>query len=146
MNTKTEPLQLELYRGTETILLVDDEESLRLVLTQALSQEFGYNMLSAGSAEEALSIVESYPGNIDLLLTDVLLPGISGPELAGKLLASHLNLIVMYMSGYTDHNLEEYGISSSNSILFQKPFTIIGLAAKLREVLDKDEDKDQDDD
>ncbi|HEV3036632.1 MAG TPA: response regulator [Candidatus Angelobacter sp.] len=140
MNTKTERLPLELNRGTETILLVDDEESLRLVITQFLSQELGYNILVAGSAEEALGMVESYPGNIDLLLTDVLLPGISGSELAEKLLSSRPTLKVMYMSGYTDHNLEQYGLSSSNCILIQKPFTIKGLAIKLREVLDKDKD------
>ena len=136
MSTKTEPLQPELNGGTETILLVDDEEYLRLAITQFLSEMLGYKTFCAGSAEEALSMAQSYPGNIDLLLADVLLPGMSGSELAEKLLSSRPTLRVIYMSGYTDHNLAEYGISSSNSILLQKPFTLKVLAAKLREVLD----------
>ena len=137
MNTGTERLQLQLRRGTETILLVDDEESLRLVVTHFLSEELGYNLLSAGSAEEALSLAESYSGAIDLLLTDVLLPAMSGSELAEKLLSSHPKLKILYISGYPDHTLESYGVSGSNIMLLQKPFTIKSLAAKLREILDK---------
>ena len=136
MNTETERLQLQLQGGTETILLVDDEESLRLVVTHFLSEELGYNILPAGSAEEALSLIESYSGTIDLLLTDVLLPGMSGSELAAKLLSAHPNLKIMYISGYPDHTLEIHGVSGSDEML-QKPFTIKSLAAKLREILDK---------
>lgn len=138
MNTETERLQLQLIGGTETILLVDDEESLRLVVTDFLSGPLGYNLLSAGSAEEAIKIAESYPGTIDLLLTDVLLPGISGSELAKKLLFRDPKLKILYMSGYPDHTLESYGVLGSNFMLLQKPFTIKSLAAKLREILDKD--------
>ena len=144
MNTQTERLQLELRPGTETILLVDDEESLRAVVTQFLSQELGYNLLSAGSAEEALDLVESYSGNIDLLLTDILLPGMSGSELAEKMLSSYPGVRIMYISGYADQNLESYGISTSKIMLLQKPFSIKSLAAKLREVLDKDEEESGD--
>jgi len=136
VNTETERLQLQLQGGTETILLVDDEESLRLVVTHFLSEELGYNILPAGSAEEALSLIESYSGTIDLLLTDVLLPGMSGSELAAKLLSAHPNLKIMYISGYPDHTLEIHGVSGSDEML-QKPFTIKSLAAKLREILDK---------
>ena len=142
MNTETERLQLELEHGTETILLVDDEESLRQVVTQFLSQELGYNLLSAGSGEEALSLVETYSGDIDLLVTDILLPGMSGPELAKKMGALYPNLGIMYISGYADHNLESHGLTISNCILLQKPFTIKSLATKVREILDKDEDED----
>lgn len=140
MNTETERLQLELKHGTETILLVDDEESLRQVVTQFLSQELGYNLLSVGSGEEALGLVETYSGEIDLLVTDILLPGMSGPELAKKMGALYPNLGIMYISGYADHSLESHGLTSSNSILLQKPFTIKSLATKVREILDKDED------
>jgi len=136
VNTETERLQLQLQGGTETILLVDDEESLRLVVTHFLSEELGYNILPAGSAEEALSLIESYSGTIDLLLTDVLLPGMSGSELAAKLLSAHPNLKIMYISGYPDHTLEGLGVSGSDEML-QKPFTIKSLAAKLRDILDK---------
>jgi len=136
VNTETERLQLQLKGGTETILLVDDEESLRLVVTHFLSEELGYNILPAGSAEEALSLIESYSGTIGLLLTDVLLPGMSGSELAAKLLSAHPNLKIMYISGYPDHTLEGLGVSGSDEML-QKPFTIKSLAAKLRDILDK---------
>jgi len=144
VNTQTERLQLELRPGTETILLVDDEESLRAVVTQFLSQELGYNLLSAGSAEEALDLAESYSGNIDLLLTDILLPGMSGSELAEKMLSSYPGVRIMYISGYADQNLESYGISTSKIMLLQKPFSIKSLAAKLRELLDKDEEESAD--
>ena len=144
MNTQTERLQLELRRGTETILLVDDEEYLRDALTRFLSEQLGYNLLSAGSAEEALDLVESYSGNIDLLLTDILLPGMSGSELAEKMLSSYPGVRIMYISGYADQNLESYGISTSKIMLLQKPFSIKSLAAKLREVLDKDEEESGD--
>jgi len=137
VNTQTERLQLELRRGTETILLVDDEEYLRDALTRFLSEQLGYNLLSAGSAEEALDLVESYSGNIDLLLTDILLPGMSGPELAEKMLAARPGLRIMYISGYADQNLESH-------MLLQKPFSIKSLAAKLRELLDKDEEESGD--
>ncbi|HEU0046249.1 MAG TPA: response regulator [Nitrososphaera sp.] len=144
MNTQTERLQLELRPGTETILLVDDEEYLRDALTRFLSEQLGYNLLSAGSAEEALDLVESYSGNIDLLLTDILLPGMSGSELAEKMLSSYPGVRIMYISGYADQNLESYGISTSKIMLLQKPFSIKSLAAKLREVLDKDEEESGD--
>ena len=144
MNTQTERLQLELRRGTETILLVDDEEYLRDALTRFLSEQLGYNLLSAGSAEEALDLVESYSGNIDLLLTDILLPGMSGPELAEKMLAARPGLRIMYISGYADQNLESYGIAASKITLLQKPFSIKSLGAKLRELLDKDEEESGD--
>jgi DNA-binding response OmpR family regulator len=140
VNTGTERLKLEPTRGAETILLVEDEDSLRVVVTYFLSQELGYNLLPAGSGEEALRLVESYSGHIDLLLTDVLLPGISGSELAERMLSSHPNLKIMYVSGYPDCNLEPHGVVGSNIVLLQKPFTIRSLAAKLREVLDKHED------
>ena len=122
--------------SAETILLVEDEDSLRGVVTYFLSEELGYNLLPAGSAEQALSLVESYSGNIDLLLTDILLPGLSGSELAEKMLSSRPNLKIIYMSGYLDHNLEPH-------VLLQKPFTIKSLAAKLREVLDNHEGNNQ---
>ncbi|HEV2960303.1 MAG TPA: response regulator [Candidatus Angelobacter sp.] len=142
MKIETERLQLDLRHGTETILLVDDEESLRAVVTHFLSQELGYNLLSVGSAEEALDLVESYSGHIDLLLTDILLPGMSGPELARKMGSSHPEIRIMYISGYADQNLESYGVSASD--IMQKPFTIKTLSAKLREILDKDDEESGD--
>jgi len=143
VNTGTERLKLDPTGGTETILLVEDEDSLRVVVTYFLSQKLGYNLLPAGSGEEALHLVESYSGNIDLLLTDVLLPGISGSELAEKMLSSRPNLKIMYVSGYPDCNLEPKGMSSSDVVLLQKPFTIRSLAIKLREVLDRHENNNK---
>lgn len=140
MNTETERLHLE-PSGRETILLVEDEESLRGVVAYVLAKEFGYNLLDAGSGEDALRLVESYSGNIDLLLTDVLLPGISGSELAGKMLSLHPNLKIIYVSGYP--YLEPHGVLGSSIVFLQKPFSIKALEAKLREVLDRDEEEDE---
>jgi two-component system cell cycle sensor histidine kinase/response regulator CckA len=140
VNTETERLHLE-PSGRETILLVEDEESLRGVVAYVLAKEFGYNLLDAGSGEDALRLVESYSGNIDLLLTDVLLPGISGSELAGKMLSLHPNLKIIYVSGYP--YLEPHGVLGSSIVFLQKPFSIKALEAKLREVLDRDEEEDE---
>ncbi|HXB21744.1 MAG TPA: response regulator [Candidatus Solibacter sp.] len=139
MNTGTERVQLEHRRGTETILLVEDEDSLRIVICDFLSQ-LGYTLLSAGSGEEALNLGQSYSGNIDLLLTDVFMPGISGPELAEKLLGARPGIKVMYVSGYadTDCTLEPQGVQGN--VLLQKPFTIKTLTVKLREVLGEDKE------
>jgi two-component system cell cycle sensor histidine kinase/response regulator CckA len=141
VNTETERLHLE-PSGRETILLVEDEESLRGVVAYVLSKEFGYNLLDAGSGEDALRLVESYSGNIDLLLTDVLLPGISGSELAGKMLSLHPNLKIIYVSGYP--YLEPHGVSGSSIVFLQKPFSIKALEAKLREIFDHHKDNNKD--
>jgi len=134
VNTGTERVQLGHRRGNETILLVEDEDSLRIVICDFLSQ-LGYTLLSAASGEEALQVGHAYSGNIDLLLTDIFMTGISGPELAEKLLRSRPSIKIMFVSGYADYTLEAQGVQGG--LLLPKPFTIKTLTVKLREVLDE---------
>ena len=122
------------YRGTETILVVDDEESLRTVVVDLLGQ-LGYHMLSASSGPEALKVSEEYPGKIDLLLTDVVMDGLQGPEVAERLLKTRPEMKVVFVSGFTDGSLAPDGVLKPGTVLVQKPFTIRVLSAKLREVL-----------
>jgi two-component system, cell cycle sensor histidine kinase and response regulator CckA len=140
VSTGTEWLQSEHIRGNETILLVEDEDSLRFVICDFLSQ-LGYKLLSAASGEEAVVMGQAYSGHIDLLLTDVSLPGMAGPEVAETLLTSRPNLKIIYVSGYTECTLEPHGVLIPGKVLLQKPFTIKSLTLKLREVLDKNSDK-----
>lgn len=123
-----------LPRGSETILLVEDEESLRQ-LNAELIESLGYSVLRAGYGAEALEIAGSHSGEIDLLLSDVVMPGLSGRELAERLALSRPEMKVVYMSGYTDKVMMHHGILNSNIAFLQKPFTRDALARKLREVL-----------
>ena len=125
------------YRtGTEMILFVEDQESLRIVISDSLGQ-LGYRVLAASSGEEALALAESCKDKIDLLLTDVVMPQMKGPELAQKLLVSRSQMKVIYVSGYAEGVLAPHGVLEPGTILLQKPFSIKILAAKLREVLDE---------
>ena len=132
-NGKTTPL--EYSRGTETILLVEDEEPLRKVVIELLTQ-IGYNVLSASNGKEAMHVAGSYAERIHLLVTDVLMPEIDGPELAKALCAARPDLKVIYISGYTDDSLAPEGVLQPGTILVNKPFSVRLLSAKMREVLD----------
>jgi two-component system, cell cycle sensor histidine kinase and response regulator CckA len=125
---------LDYCRGSETILLVEDEEPLRKLCTEFLEQ-LGYRMLTASNAKEAVALVEGYSGKIDLLITDVVMPGLPGPELAEALLALRPDLKVIFISGYAEGSLAPNGILKPGTVLVNKPFTIRALTAKLREVL-----------
>jgi len=131
----TEKLSLDYQRGTETILIVDDEEPLRAVIADLLTQ-LGYHMLSAANGDEALVVATNYKGRIDLLLSDVVMEGLPGPELAEKLLVSRPELKVIFMSGFADSYLAPNGILEPGTVLVQKPFTIRMLSSRMREVLD----------
>ena len=131
----TENLPLNYYRGTETILVVDDEESLRTVVVDLLSQ-LGYHMLSAANGQKALELAAAYSGRIDLLLTDVVMDGLAGPELAEKLLQGRPEMKVVFISGFAAGSIAPNGILKPGTVLVQKPFTIRLLSATLREVLD----------
>jgi two-component system, cell cycle sensor histidine kinase and response regulator CckA len=120
--------------GTETVLLVDDEESLRGVVVDLLSQ-LGYHMLSAASGEEAIKLAREYSAKIDLLLTDVVMDGLPGPELAEVLLQSRPEMKVVFISGFADGSIAPNCVLKPGTVLVQKPFTIRILSAKLREVL-----------
>jgi two-component system, cell cycle sensor histidine kinase and response regulator CckA len=126
---------LDYYRGTETILVVDDEESLRTVVVDLLGQ-LGYSILSAGSGQEALKLAAEYPGKIDLLLSDVVMEPLPGPALAEKLTSLRPDMKVVFISGYTDGSLSAPdGLLKPGTVLVNKPFTFKILSAKLREVL-----------
>ena len=122
-------------RGSETILLVEDEEAVR-GLTRRCLESSGYTVLQASSAEEALPIAARHAGRLDLLLTDVIMPGASGPELARRLLELRPGTRVLYVSGYTDASMASQGALDNGAFFLQKPFTPETLARKVREVLD----------
>ncbi|MGH9317632.1 MAG: response regulator, partial [Thermoanaerobaculia bacterium] len=121
--------------GSETILLVEDEQALR-TLAQRVLEASGYTVLAVGSAEEALALSESDDSGIDLLLTDVILTGTSGPELAKLLRERHPGMGLLYICGYTENLLLEQGAGESETALLQKPFTPDSLVRRIREVLD----------
>jgi len=122
-------------RGTETVLLVEDEETVRS-LAQRVLQSQGYNVLDARAGSEALTVRAGYSGSIDLLLTDVIMPGMSGRELAERLIPKDEKMRVLYMSGYTDDAILRRGIFERGTAYIQKPFTPDALARRVREVLD----------
>jgi PAS domain S-box-containing protein len=121
--------------GTETILLVEDELGVRQLVREMLHR-LGYKILQASGGAEAIRLFEQYQGSIDLLLTDVIMPQMSGRELAERLKALRPSLKVLYISGYTDDMLAHHGVLESNVFLLQKPFAPDALAIKLRELLD----------
>jgi two-component system, cell cycle sensor histidine kinase and response regulator CckA len=116
--------------GNETVLVVEDQRQVR-ELACAILKEFGYQILEASDCEEALRLVEAHAGPLHLLLTDVVMPGISGPELATRLTAVR-SLPVLFMSGYSDR-ME--ACQDAETAYIQKPFTAIALLRKVREVL-----------
>jgi len=121
--------------GTETILLVEDEQGVR-GLAQLTLQLHGYTVLTALDGEDALRVVQSHDAPIDLVLTDVVMPNLSGPELARSLKTRLPQAKVLFMSGYTDDSVVRHGLLEHNVFFIQKPYTPIGLAQKVRQVLD----------
>jgi two-component system cell cycle sensor histidine kinase/response regulator CckA len=121
--------------GSETVLLVEDEAPVRRLAHRILEQG-GYNVLQAGCAEEALRVFADYGAPIDLLVTDVVMPGVSGPELALRLVDSLPNLKVLFISGYTDHAAVRSGRLAPGQAFLQKPFDPELLSRKVRDMLD----------
>jgi len=128
--TRAEP-----SRGSETILLVEDEESLR-VMTRTLLVQSGYHVLDADSGAQALEIAHRHEETIHLLLTDVVLPGMRGRELAERMVLFRPDLRVLLMSGYTDHAIAAQGVLDVGTFFLQKPFTRDALTREVRKVLD----------
>jgi two-component system, cell cycle sensor histidine kinase and response regulator CckA len=122
--------------GTETILVVEDEYALRLVVRRALA-EAGYTVLLAANGDEAVGLCETYTGDIHLLLTDVVMPGMSGSALARELLKTRPTLAVLYVSGYVDNMLDQRAELSTEVHFLGKPFTGADIKCKVREVLDR---------
>jgi len=123
-------------QGTETILLVEDEEMVRELARHALNQ-FGYTILEAHNGQEALQMCEELKEPIHLLLTDMVMPGgLNGRELSERLNALHPETKVLFMSGYIDDEIAQRGILDSDVAFLQKPFSPVALSLKVREILD----------
>jgi PAS domain S-box-containing protein len=121
--------------GSETILLVEDEDLVRDMAVESLEQ-YGYAVISAANGEEGLRLCRDFEGRIDLVITDVVMPGMSGRELAEHIAALRPETSVLYMSGYTDDAIVRHGILEENMSFIQKPFLPDALARKARELLD----------
>jgi two-component system, cell cycle sensor histidine kinase and response regulator CckA len=121
-------------RGTETILLVEDEDQVRVVASEIL-RKHGYKVVDARNAGEAMLLSET-SGAINLLLTDVVMPQMSGPVLAKRIAACFPGVRILCMSGYTDDSILRHGVLEATMAYLQKPFTPETLTRKVREVLD----------
>jgi DNA-binding NtrC family response regulator len=121
--------------GSETVLIVEDDDALRNI-TKKMLQKYGYNILEAENGEKALNIGETHEGPIHLLLTDVVMPVMSGSDLSEKLQSIRPETRVIYMSGYTDNAIVHHGILKQKINFIEKPFSPESLSKKVRQVLD----------
>ncbi len=126
----------EASQGVETILVVEDDEGVRKLVVQALKRK-GYSVLATNQPGEALSLCKQRKEPVHLLLTDVVMPHMSGHQLVEGLKKVRNDFKVLYMSGYTDNTIVHHGVLEKGVNFIQKPFTIDGLSRKVREVLDK---------
>src|SRR5262249_45269163 len=131
--TPREPLR---PGSRETVLFVEDEVALRDLMHRVLTKG-GYTVLTAGDGLEALALVEAHPGRIDIVVTDVIMPRMSGAELAARLRARDPAIRILYLSGYTADQLRSQADLGADPTLLPKPFTSDGLLRKVREVLDR---------
>jgi two-component system cell cycle sensor histidine kinase/response regulator CckA len=136
----TEPGQVaaegsQISGGSETILLVEDEQAVREIVRETLTSQ-GYTVLEAQHGPEALRIAEKHTSRIHLLMTDVVMPAMHGPELADALCKIHSETKVLFMSGYTDSALTRHGVLEGKREFMQKPFTLGDLAKRVRGILD----------
>jgi CheY-like chemotaxis protein len=118
----------------ETVLLVEDEQAI-LDMGKSMLERLGYSVLASGAPAEAISMVEAHTGRIDLLMTDVVMPGMNGKELADRLRAVRPGLKCLFMSGYTADVIANRGVLDAGVEFIQKPFLMKDLALRLREVL-----------
>jgi two-component system cell cycle sensor histidine kinase/response regulator CckA len=125
----------EMPRGTEVVLLVEDEPAVRNLVARVLRTQ-GYTLLEAGTGGEALQVIQTHPAVIDLLVTDVVMPEMSGKALADHMARRYPRIRVLFISGYTDRAIVHHGRLEPDVIFLQKPFTPLALAQKVRAVLD----------
>jgi DNA-binding response OmpR family regulator len=133
---ETRSVHRNALRGTESVLVVEDELMVRELVTEILEAE-GYEVMAAHRGYDALRLSSEYPGAIDLLITDVVMPEMSGRELAERLLEQHPKTKLLFISGYTDDAIVRYGISVAEMAFLQKPFTPDELIRKVRDILDE---------
>jgi two-component system cell cycle sensor histidine kinase/response regulator CckA len=127
----------DLPGGAEAVLVVEDEANVRAMCSQILL-DLGYKVVQARNSAEAIALAQGYGDRIDLLLTDVVMPGMNGAELATQLVVRHPNMKVLFTSGYTDDVISRHGVLDEGVSFIGKPYTPLTLARKVREVLDKD--------
>ena len=125
----------ELQPGHETILLVEDEDQVR-ELTREVLEAYGYTVVAARNPVAALQAAQQHQGPLDLLLTDIVMPQMSGRQLAERLVGPRPGLRVLYMSGYTNDAITNHGVLDPDVALIEKPFTPEGLILRVREALD----------
>jgi CheY-like chemotaxis protein len=122
--------------GPETVLVVEDEDTLRTLCERILG-DLGYRVMPARNGAEAIALAQGYGDRIDLLLTDVVMPGMNGRELATQMVLHHPEMQVLFMSGYTDDAIGKHGVLDEGVSFIGKPYTPLALARKVREILDK---------
>jgi two-component system, cell cycle sensor histidine kinase and response regulator CckA len=133
---KSQPAIEKTPQGDETILVVEDEPGVRALILHVL-RTYGYTVLEAAHGSEAIRLTEKHPGPIHLLITDVVMPGIGGRQVAEQVVALKPDIKVMYLSGYTNDAVVRHGVLESTVAFLQKPFTPSALALKVRQVLDQ---------
>jgi DNA-binding NtrC family response regulator len=131
------PRSAQTLEGTETILLVEDEAGVRNLMRKIL-ERYGYRVLHARDADQAIAIEDDYRGAIHLLVSDMIMPGLSGPDLAQRIVRRRPAIKVLFVSGYASREALDFGVSSQNARFLQKPFRPETLAEKVRERLDGD--------
>jgi two-component system cell cycle sensor histidine kinase/response regulator CckA len=135
---KSSPDLHKMPKGTETVLLVEDEEAVR-ALSRLVLVSSGYTVLEARDGQEGVRVARQHTGPIHALVTDLVMPGMSGRQLAELLVRDRPDLRILFMSGYTDEAVMRQGVPESGFAFLQKPFSPLGLARKVREVLDATE-------
>ena len=119
----------------ETVLIAEDEENV-LELASRILRDSGYNVISAKNGEEAYWLAENYDKQIDLLLTDVIMPKLSGKDLCEKIVKQRPDIKILFMSGYTEKAIINHGVIPSDSMFLSKPFSVLSITSKVREALD----------
>jgi PAS domain S-box-containing protein len=128
------PAPPELAGGVETILIVEDDDAARKLASRVLKR-LGYGVLTAGGGEEALRLLEARTETVNLLISDVIMPGMTGPELAQRVSTTHPEMRVLFTSGYSDDAIIRHGVLAPGTLFMQKPYTPAVLARKVREAL-----------
>jgi DNA-binding NtrC family response regulator len=132
---RSAPNRSSALAGTETILLVEDEVALRRLMQRTL-ERYGYTVLNAQSVSDAMALAEEHKERIELLVSDVVMPGLSGPALAQRLVRLRPTMKVLYVSGFTRHAAVDGASVSSRTAFLAKPFTPHMLATSVRQALD----------